>query len=1139
MRAVATRLRGGLAAVAFALVCLLQLSRLSLGFAQVPAQTGAAPSPPASASARPIPLPPTMLDPSDLVRFRGATIAGVEIISTELEGSNATIAPPTVLKKGGSFDPAIARAALQELLASGNYADGRVSVALTEPGFVRVTFRLMPRKIIELLRLDLHGATFERDELIREADLTEGGEVVLRDLPTHGTKIEAYLQKRGFPAPVVTLHTRPTDDPRRIVVLVDVATGVPRNVGKRTFLVAGREPEPLRPIFQNYTVKVGDRADDVALVAADLDLEGKLRARGYHRATVEHVLKSEAGVASLFVTLVPGPRIVPHFEGNDHYDDDALTGVLDLEDETDRSPPHLVTKLKDFYVKRGFYDAEVTFTLRDTVDQMSTWLMFSIAEHARVSVAARAYPCFREKELGDLQSGGPKTVKDIGTEIDSFLEEELPGAELLRAPDPRVLDGVIGGDRDPLPGGARPHAIDLTPRTAFAPDTYERALAHVQELYRAEGYLDARVGPVQVVRRRCDRRSPPGRCIPVPLTDRIPNLCTYSQGLPLPVEPLDGRFTCVPDPLHNVVCEPQVGLVVPVKLGPRTELYDASFVGAREIAPARLLRDAKLDLGKPVSTNKLDEARRRVLDLYKEEGFAFAQVKYSIEQSPDHTRGRARFEISESERVFVRQIIVRGNVHTNLGAIMRRVTLEPGKPYRASEVRKTEERIATLGVFSSVTLSLEDPYVPEKSKIVIITVSERERQYTELAPGFSTGEGFRLAFEYGHRNLSGNAIALTFRVQVSYIPTPFIIDPVARENYDGLTLDARLGTRITAQLAFPEIGLGALVRSALDGIAVHDLQRDFYITKLALIPSVTYKPVRDVGLQFSQSVEYNVVRLFAAGNIDEYLQAQANQQRFTPDLARQLLVPDGASVAYAQRFVVTWDRRDNAFNATRGTYLASGIEHVDAYPQNAQDSRFSTNPESHFLRFTQTFGTYIPLPRGMRIAALLRLGHNLQLTQNSQTYPDRLFFLGGVDSMRGYQLNAFLPQDDADRVEQDQNKPSTVPDPTSPSGTKANPDKFTAQSRPVRGGNFMVNPRLELRIPIKNPVETVLFTDIGNLWVDPTYPFDKREFPMRASVGTGLRLQTPVGPLAFDYGINVTRRFYEDFGSFHFAIGLF
>jgi outer membrane protein insertion porin family len=37
----------------------------------------------------------------------------------------------------------------------------------------------------------------------------------------------------------------------------------------------------------------------------------------------------------------------------------------------------------------------------------------------------------------------------------------------------------------------------------------------------------------------------------------------------------------------------------------------------------------------------------------------------------------------------------------------------------------------------------------------------------------------------------------------------------------------------------------------------------------------------------------------------------------------------------------------------------------------------------------------------------------------------------------------------------------------------------------------------------------------------------------------GLRVNTPVGPLALDYGVNLDPRYYEDFGAFHFSIGLF
>jgi outer membrane translocation and assembly module TamA len=83
----------------------------------------------------------------------------------------------------------------------------------------------------------------------------------------------------------------------------------------------------------------------------------------------------------------------------------------------------------------------------------------------------------------------------------------------------------------------------------------------------------------------------------------------------------------------------------------------------------------------------------------------------------------------------------------------------------------------------------------------------------------------------------------------------------------------------------------------------------------------------------------------------------------------------------------------------------------------------------------------------------------------------------------------------------------------------------------------MINPRFELRFPVRAPINAAIFADFGNLYVDPTYIF--QHFTLRADVGAGVRVDTPVGPLVFDYGINVTRRPYEDFGAFHFAIGLF
>jgi outer membrane protein insertion porin family len=459
-------------------------------------------------------------------------------------------------------------------------------------------------------------------------------------------------------------------------------------------------------------------------------------------------------------------------------------------------------------------------------------------------------------------------------------------------------------------------------------------------------------------------------------------------------------------------------------------------------------------------------------------------------------------------------------------------------------VRKTQERIATLNVFSSINVTLEDAYVPQESKTVIITVVELPPQYVEVRPGLSTGEGFRFAFEYGHRNLGGDAIGLSLRVQLSYLPNFLILDPQVYTNFNTLSDGERVATRSTATLAFPEIGLGPLVRTSLDGVFVRDLERDFALTKAAGIVNLFYRPIRQLQFTLSPDIERNTSKVFQFGTIQQYIQnVQTQQGSVNADLSRLLRVPDGDSYAVAERFVITWDRRDNSFNAHSGTYLVSGTEHVDWYTigpatcfKDASGNQECEASEGHFVRFTETFAGYIPITKSITLAGELRVGANAQTTTGSATYPDRLFFLGGVESMRGWLQDTFVPQEYADSIARDFTRPD-------------GPGKFTITNVVLRGGNFMINPRLELRILVRPPFETVLFGDAGNLWLDPTYIFDHPDkFNLRYAAGTGLRFQTPIGPLAFDYGINMSRllsspsdprRTYEDFGAFHFAIGLF
>ncbi len=1095
------------------------------------------PTPPAVEA----PTVPESEPPADLSGLEGKPVARIAVVLEANVWKDVELPRVTELKPGDLLTAPAARRALAEALRSGAFARGRIS-AREEGSQVVVTLRLVPRKLVDHIELDLHGAGLDQEELLREADLAEGGEIVGADIDATVARIRRYFAVRGYPSAQASVETRSTDDPERAIVLVDAVPGPARRVDDRAFYVVDAESEPVLRVARSYGVDAGDRADEPVIDRSDVALEDALHAKGWWKAHVSHDLvwvgdPQKSVRVLLRVRIDGGPRSVAHFEGNEHYDADVLTAALGLESELDRSPARLADKLRTFYQKRGYLDVETSVETRRDPGARVELVVFHVVEHARVKVTGRSYPCLREATIKTLGAGGPTSPGAIGSEIDSFLEEDLPGADLLVNPDPR---GIPSSE---APGQVAPSALpvptDLRPDDTYVADTYQRAIEHVQELYRNEGFLHATVGPLQVLRARCDPASPAGRCAAQALPARPPQTCAYDPtGLPLPAEPLDPAFTCHPDPAHGVACAPEVEVVVPVMLGPRTTLWDVAFTGVKSVTEQAVAEAAQVPLGEPASTTKLEDARRRVVDWYKELGYYYVSVKASLEPSADSTRARVRFDVVEGDQVIVRAIAIHGLDITRESIVRRRIALRVGQPYSTSDVRKTQERIATLGVFSNISVGLNDPYVPQAGKTVIVDVVERNPQYIEVRPGLSTGEGFRGALEYGHRNLLGYAWSVTLHLQASYLPDFLILDPGVAQNFGTLSTADRIATRDTLTFAWPEMGLGPTIRSQLDAIYVRDLERDFTLGKEALVGTLFWRPSREYQLSGGVDYERNEVSLFDYGTIQSYLTTLQEMGMGTSDLARLLRVPDGATNAAAQRIVFTWDRRDMPFNAHRGTYVALGVEHVDAYPiQGTADPSGQTS--SHVLRLTQTLGVYIPLTPTIALATELRLGE-IQNVSPCQlpfqpgatpppycTYPDRQFFMGGFDSMRGWLQDSFIPEDIAAQI-----GPNTKTQ-----------FQCTDQSNcgvPFRGGNFMVNPRLELRFPMPFhiPVSGALFGDFGNLWSDPSW-IAQHGLVLRADVGAGVRVDTPVGPLVFDYGLNVTRRPYEDIGAFHFAIGLF
>lgn len=1027
---------------------------------------------------------------------------------------------------------ALIRRATRELLQGGAYAAVRVQAVAQAGGRVVLQVRAVARRLAATVRVA--GGVLDDEAMLQQLRLSVGEELTPAMLRASRDQAREYYVHHGYPSAKVEIELHPTDDPVQVGLVFRIVPGEVRTVAKRIFVHDGLRIDPtldpyLEEVEHGYTADEGQRVDEDALGAADRALTELLRARRYLQAEVTHQTVDAGGRTYLYVRIRTGPKYIVQYEGVRWFDCDDLEQALELDRQPNRSTGHLAGKIANFYRMRGFMDVVVEGEERGGPGAAVHVLFFRVRENNQVRVAAREFPCL---------AGGPLSAGEARREIDSFLFEELPGGGILGPVSSARVDTMQASSQF---SGTRAEPLELSPSHTYVDDTYERALKHLQDYYRSQGYLSATVGPVTLMRRACDWRLPPGQCVPRPLAPTTRRACLFdSEGLPIDEPPPDPALTCTPDPSRGITCEPNIAVQIPIKLGPRTVLHDVSFEGNRDLIETDLAAAADLTLGEPLSQTQIEDARRRVLDEFKEEGFAFAEVRSSLDFSPDRTRGRARFVITQGERVVVDRIVVRGAKRTDTALVLRRVALRvcpPDKPasecepYRMSRVRRTEERIATLGTFSSVSVALEDPYVPARRKTVVIDVQERTPQYLDVKPGFSSGQGFRGTIEYGHYNIFGRAIQVTARAQFSYLPDAFILDPGVRQNWfcspptpqcTPLQGFDRVGRMITGSLVVPEIGLGPQFRGGLDIIVLRQNARDFGLTKQAAIPTVTYRPMRSLYLQAGLSFESNLIKIFQGGSVTDYLRGA---QLIGTSLSQLLRAPDGQTYVIAERLLVNWDRRDMPLGATRGTFLQGSVEHVHAYPDPNNTSKECKDASgqdvpcpSDFLRFSGTLAGYLRLTQGgMALAVSVRAGRNLQLVDHSTTYPDRLFFLGGVNSLRGFLQDTLIPQDLADSVQDGTVKLDLVA---------------------LRGGNVFVNPRLELRVPVTGILELGFFMDSGNLWVKAKH-FDP--FNLRYAAGAGLRFATPIGPIAFDYGINLEKRevLQEDRGNFHFSIGLF
>jgi outer membrane protein insertion porin family len=147
-------------------------------------------------------------------------------------------------------------------------------------------------------------------------------------------------------------------------------------------------------------------------------------------------------------------------------------------------------------------------------------------------------------------------------------------------------------------------------------------------------------------------------------------------------------------------------------------------------------------------------------------GYAFADVQPDFQRDkPTLTMG-INFKIGNAPRVYVERVDINGNTLTQDKVVRREFRLNEGDAFNSFQVKRSKDRINSLGFFQE-KLTIEQKPGSTPDRIILETnVEEKSTGELSLSAGFSSLERFILSASITQRNFRGKGQEL--RTSVNY-----------------------------------------------------------------------------------------------------------------------------------------------------------------------------------------------------------------------------------------------------------------------------------------------------------------------------------------------------------------------------------
>lgn len=491
-----------------------------------------------------------------------------------------------------------------------------------------------------------------------------------------------------------------------------------------------------------------------------------------------------------------------------------------------------------------------------------------------------------------------------------------------------------------------------------------------------------------------------------------------------------------------------VYITIPVEEGPQYRIGKVDFRGDLLEAPEALRKKLEISTGKVYSREVIQKDLTTLGDLYADQGYANADVTPLLKEHDEDRTIDITFDILKGEKVYFERIEITGNVKTRDKVIRRELRVYEQDLFSASKIKRSTQNLRRLEFFEDVNFSTSPGSAPDKINLKI-NVKERPTGQFGVGAGYSTQDRIIGMVEVSQSNLFGRGQqlraqgvlgSLSRRYRLSFTE-PYLFDRPLSFGVDAYNWERQF-IEYTRRSAGGSLRLG------------HPLRWEY-----------TY-------LMWMYRYENT-----ALNDLQPY--------------SSQILI-DSAKIknTSATSLTIRRDSRDAIFTPTKGSDNSLAVELA------------GLGGDAAFTRVVLDSGWYFPLFWETVGVLHGRIGYMNRNSWGALPAYER-FYLGGIDTIRGYKYAEISPRD-----------PVT--------GERIGGDKFQ-----------FVN--AEWRYPIykKAGLSGVFFIDSGDVYGSGRSYFSS----MRTSVGTGIRWFSPLGPLRLEWGYNLNPKSYDRKSAFDFSIG--